>query len=130
MRSKFSIKVQFQTTTEWDEITSNGLLLAAWQFADKCGAFKKWEKISYRMKKVRYTPSDKLKTLWCSIVTGCQHTVEINNNLGTHEKALARAIGLERFPDQSQINRLLKATEASQVEQWRKAHMELLGDNS
>lgn len=122
--------MHYQTTTEWEEITAHGLLLAAWQFAEKCGAFRMWEKISYRMKKVRYSPSDKLKILWASIVTGCQHTVEINDRLGAHEKALARAIGLDRFPDQSQINRLLHATKAKHVEQWREMHLELLADNS
>jgi hypothetical protein len=130
MRKKFSIKVSFQTTTEWEEITAHGLLLAAWQFAEKSGAFLKWAKISYHMKKVKYTPFDKLATLWASIVTGCQHTVEINNSLGAHEKALARAAGLDRFPDQSQINRLLKATQVEQVKQWRKVHLELLADHS
>jgi hypothetical protein len=130
MRKKFSIKVTFQTTTEWQEITAHGLLLAAWQFAEKCGAFLKWEKISYRMKKVKYSPFDKLMTLLASILTGCQHTVEINDNLGAHEKALAQAVGLDRFPDQSQVNRLLHATEAAHVEQWRAAHLELLADNS
>jgi Transposase DDE domain group 1 len=130
VRKKFSIKVQFQTTTQWEEITAHGLLLAAWQFAEKCGALLKWEKISYPMKKVKYSPFDKLQTLWASVVTGCQHTVEINDSLGAHEKALARAVGLERFPDQSQVNRLLQATKTPQVEQWRKAHLELLANNS
>lgn len=82
------------------------------------------------MKKVKYSPFDKLKTLWASVVTGCQHTVEINDRLGAHEKALARAVGLERFPDQSQINRLLHATGAAQVEQCREAHLELLAEHS
>jgi hypothetical protein len=69
-------------------------------------------------------------TLLASILTGCQHTVEINDSLGAHEKALAQAMGLDRFPDQSQVNRLLHATEAAHVEQWREAHLELLADNS
>lgn len=126
MRKKFNIKVQFQTTTEWPEITTHGLLLAAWEFAEKQSVFQQWESIRYRMKKVKYTPLDKLKTLWASVVVGCQHTVEINDRLGTHEKALAQAVGLNRFPDQSQINRLLAATEAEQVSQWRKAHLGLM----
>jgi hypothetical protein len=122
--------VQFQTTTQWEEMTAHGLLLAAWQYAEKCGAFSKWAKISYRMKKVKYSPFDKLKTLWASIVTGCEHTVEINDSLGAHELALARAAGLDRFPDQSQVNRLLKATQAKHLEEWRQAHLELLADHS
>lgn len=130
MRKKFSIKVQFQTTTKWEEITTHGLLLAAWEFAEKQSVFKKWGQVRYHMKKVKYSPLDKLKTLWASVVVGCQHTVEINDRLGEHEKALARAVGLPRFPDQSQVNRLLQATQAEQVKQWRKAHLELLAQHS
>src|SRR5438309_1930537 len=111
----FNIKVEYKTTTEWKEITGHGLLLAAWQFGKQCGAFKEWEKIKYKMKKVRYSPIDKLKTLWTSIVVGCNHTVEINDKLGKHEQSLARAIGLGTFPDQSQIDRLLLATNSEQV---------------
>lgn len=130
MRKKFNIKVQFQTTTEWQEMTTHGLLLAAWEFAEKQSVFKKWEHVHYRMKKVSYTPLDKLKTLWASVVVGCQHTVEINDRLGKQEQALARAVGLNRFPDQSQINRLLHATQAEQVSQWRQAHLELMAQHS
>jgi Transposase DDE domain group 1 len=126
VRKKFSIKVQFQTTTNWQEITTHGLLLAAWEFLEKKAVFKQWEQVRYRMKKVKYTPLDKLKTLWASVVVGCQHTVEINDRLGAHEKALAQAVGFNRFPDQSQINRLLAATQAEQVNQWRQAHLELM----
>jgi hypothetical protein len=78
------------------------------------------------MKKRTFSLSDKLKTLWASIVVGCNHTVEINSKPGSHERAAARLFGLERFPDQSQINRLLWACEAEHVEQWRKLHLDLL----
>jgi len=130
VRNQFNIKVQFQATTEWQEITTHGLLLAAWEFAEKQSIFQKWEKIQYRMKKVRYTPLDKLKTLWASVIVGCQHTVEINDRLGKQEQVLARVVGLPRFPDQSQINRLLKATQDEQVNQWRQMHLQLLARHS
>lgn len=130
MRKKYSTKVQFQTTTDWHEVTAHGLLLAAWEFAEKQSVFKKWEQIHYRMKTVKYTPLDKLKTLWASVVVGCDHTVEINDRLGEHEMALAGAVGLKRFPDQSQVNRLLTATQADQVDQMRHAHLELMRQHS
>jgi hypothetical protein len=78
------------------------------------------------MKKRTYSWSDKLNTLWASIVVGCNHTVEINSKLGSHERAAAGLFGLDRFPDQSQINRLLWACEPVHVEQWRKLHLDLM----
>jgi len=126
MRPNFSTQVQYQTTQNWQDLTAHGLLIAVWQFADACGAFELWGQVKYRMKKVDYSALDKLKTLWLSIIAGCDHTVEINDKLGGHEKALAHLCGLKRFPDQSQINRLLQKTEEEQVEQWRSAHHQLL----
>jgi hypothetical protein len=78
------------------------------------------------MKKVRYHWSDKLQTLWASIVVGCNHTVEINDRLGSHEHALAAFFGLDRFPDQSQVNRLLSSFSAEHLTQWRQLHLDLL----
>jgi hypothetical protein len=78
------------------------------------------------MKKRTYSWSDKIKTLWASIVVGCNHTSEINSKLGSHERAVAGLFGLDRFPDQSQINRLLWAFDEQHVEQWRKLHLDLL----
>jgi hypothetical protein len=65
------------------------------------------------MKKRTFSWADKLKTLWASIEVGCNHTSEINSKLGSHERAAARMLGLVRFPDQSQVNRLLWAFKAS-----------------
>jgi len=120
------IKVKYRATDDWQEITTHGLLIAAWQFAQSCGAFDLWQQVSYCMKKVDYSALDKLKVLWLSVVAGCQHTVEINDKLGGHERALAHVCGFERFPDQSQISRLLKATENQQVEKWRDTHQQLM----
>lgn len=46
--------------------------------------------------------------------------------LGSPEKAAARMFGLESFPDQSQVNRLLWAFEADHIKQWRKLHLDPL----
>ena len=78
------------------------------------------------MKKVTFSPLDKLKVLWASIGVGCQHTSAINDELGKHEVALAQVFGLKSFPDQSQINRLLTATQTAQVEELRRSHLSLL----
>jgi Transposase DDE domain group 1 len=126
VESNSSIKIQYRTTNNWREITNHGLLIAVWQFAQECGAFDLWQQLDYQMKTVDYSVLDKFKTLWLSLVVGCDHTVEINDRLGGHEQALASVFGLKRFPDQSQINRLLRATEDQQVEALRSAHRQLL----
>jgi lysozyme family protein len=44
------------------------------------GGFEIWERVNFKMKKVWYSPVDKLKTLWAWIVIGCEHTVETNTD--------------------------------------------------
>ena len=60
METNSSIKVKYRTTDDWQEITAHGLLIAAWQFAQSCGAFDLWQQVSYCMKTVDYTALDKL----------------------------------------------------------------------
>lgn len=64
------------------------------------------------------------------MAVGCEHTVEINEQVGEHEASLAQVFGLKRFPDQSQVNRVLTATEAEAAEKWREGHIKLLCENS
>jgi len=49
---------------------------------------------------------DKIATLFSSIVVGCSHIKDINHKLTPYPSA-APLFGMERFPDQSQINRFL-----------------------
>jgi hypothetical protein len=127
---EFSTEVRFSTTSDWVDLTNHALLLVAWQFAEQLGVFKQWQKLHWKMKKVRYTPIDKMKTLWASIVVGCEHTYEINDKLGEHEQALAQAIGQLRFPDQSQVNRWLRATTKEHLTEFRQIHLQLLAAHS
>jgi hypothetical protein len=101
--------------------------VTAFNKARSVGLFNKIEfNLKLKMKKRTFSWSDKLNTLWASIVVGCNHTSEINSKLGSHEGAAARLFGLERFPDQSQINRLLWAFDEQHVQQWRRLHLDLL----
>jgi hypothetical protein len=59
------------------------------------------------MKKVDYSVKQKLITIICSIVVGCEYTKDINNKL-VPDEASAKILEMERFPDQSQINILLR----------------------
>lgn len=121
-----SIKIEYETTHHWEEETQHGMFLSVYQFAQSIGVFKRWELLKWKMKKVTFSPLDKLKVLWASIGVGCKHTSAINDKLGKHELALSKVFGLESFPDQSQINRLLTATGAEQVEKLRETHLSLL----
>ena len=126
-----SIEVRYEARSSAPDRTQHGMLPALWQYAEQCGAFQLWEQIKFKMKTVEYSPTDKLKVLWASIVTGCEHTSYINDRFGACEKALAQAtLNKGRFPDQSQINRLLQAVGAEQIEGWRAAHFELLRRHS
>jgi Transposase DDE domain group 1 len=119
--------VSFQATHNWQDHTAHALLVCAFNKAQAVGFFNKIEKsLNLKMKKIHYSWADKLSTLWASIVVGCNHTSEINSKLGSHERASATLLGLERFPDQSQVNRLLWAFEPEHVNQWRQLHMDLL----
>jgi Transposase DDE domain group 1 len=125
------IELEFRATGDWQESTAHGLLVEAYRHAEGLKLFEKLESsLNLRMKKVRYHWTDKLKTLWASVVVGCQHTSEINDRLGAHEQACAAMFGMERFPDQSQVNRLLCAFGEQHLEEWRRVHMQLLCERS
>ncbi|MBI4752461.1 MAG: transposase [Acidobacteria bacterium] len=124
------VELRYEANGNWEAETQHGMLAEAYEFAKKCGLFKVMEGLGYEMKTVVYSPVDKLKTLWASVMVGCEHTVEINEQFGEHEARLAEVFGLKRFPDQSQVNRVLTATTLDQVERWREGHLKLLVANS
>lgn len=119
-------------SSDWHrEQTAHGLLVLAHEAAKRAGFFTALaQHVHLPMKKVDYSVHDKLATVWASILVGCDHTVEINSKLGPEERALAALFGLERFPDQSTINRLLHACTPQTVEQMRRLHLQLLVANS
>jgi hypothetical protein len=117
----------FEATNQWHDHTAHALLVCASNKAPSIGLFTGAENALYlKMKKVRYSWSQKLETLCASIVVGCNHTFDINIRLGSHERAAAPMVGLERFPDQSQINRLLWAFQPDHLNGWRRLHLDLL----
>lgn len=121
----------FEATDDFADFTSHGLLLAAHDFASRLGFFKAVDAhLTLKMKTRDYSWQDKLATLWASILVGCDHTSQINDALGAHERAAAALLGLDRFPDQSQINRLLHAFSPDHVTAWRELHLRLLARHS
>jgi hypothetical protein len=82
-------------------------------------------KVKVKMKEVRYSLVNKAQTVIASLVMGCEHTKAINEALEP-EKAAASYLGLERFPDQSQINRYLTRFSEENVEQLGEVHAEMM----
>ena len=64
------------------------------------------EDVTFPMKEVSYSIMDKIATLFSSIVVGCSHIKDINHKLRPYPSA-ASLFEMERFPDQSGINRFL-----------------------
>ncbi|HEY0710432.1 MAG TPA: transposase [Polyangia bacterium] len=123
-------EIVFESSDWHRDQTAHGLLVLAHQHATQAGLFAGLKRyVSLPMKTVTYSVHDKLATLWASIIADCDHTVEINFKLGAHERALAALFGLERFPDQSGINRLLRAATPETVVQMRRLHVDLLARN-
>jgi hypothetical protein len=123
-------EIVFESSDWHQDQTAHGLLVLAHQHATEVGFFAGLKRyVALPMKTVTYSVHDKLATLWASIIADCDHTVEINFKLGPHERALAGVFGLERFPDQSGINRLLHAATDETVTQMRHLHLDLLGRN-
>jgi len=90
------------------EILPSGFLAILSSFAKSVGFFNPFLKyFSFPMKEVGYSIMDKIATLFSSIIVGCSHIKDINHKLTPYPSA-ASLFGMERFPDQSGINRFLK----------------------
>jgi len=68
------------------------------------------------MKEVRYSIMDKIATLFSSIAVGCSHIKDINHKLTPYPLA-ASLFGMDRFPDQSGVNRFLNRMGPEQITQ-------------
>jgi hypothetical protein len=106
-------KIAFEAGEPQEETVSAFLMLVL-EYATEIGLFSLLERLLHvTMKTVRYTPLYKAQTVIASLVLGCAHTKAINATLG-EEVAAANYLGMQRFPDQSQINRYLsRFTEAN-----------------
>lgn len=64
------------------------------------------QRVSLAMKKVTYSPQDKLEQLLLSILAGCEYIKVVNTKLKS-EVPLAQAWGWPQFADQSSLSRCL-----------------------
>lgn len=115
---------------EVNQSTGSAFLIAFQQHAALAGFFGPvGEHLRVKMKAVRYTAVQKVQTLVASILLGCPHTSAINHRL-VPDQVAAQEWGMERFPDQSQINLFLNRMTAENLAQLESAHQDLLRSHS
>ena len=111
---------------EPEEDTVSAFLMLVFEYGYESRLFSLLgSKVKVKMKEVRYSLVNKAQTIIASLVMGCGHTKAINETLEP-EKAAASYLGLERFPDQSQINRYLTRFSEENVEQLAAVHTEMM----
>jgi hypothetical protein len=119
-----------RVAAEVNESTSSAFLIAFQQHAESAGFFKPLaEHLEVPLKEVRYSRLQKAQTLVASILLGCPHTKAINHRL-VPDQVAAREWGMERFPDQSQVNVFLARMTDENLEQLELAHQDLMQSHS
>ncbi len=110
-------------------INTSAWLVSLIQFANKLNFFDAFRSFSLKMKSVSYTNLNRLQTLIASIVMGCNYTNDINEKL-VPDIAAAELLGMDRFPDQSQINRFLNRFDEANIDQLEFIHHDLFMENA
>lgn len=112
---------------KFSEFLPSGFLAIIASFAKSLGFFNPFLKHFYLpMKEVKYTTMDKIVTLFSSMVVGSSHIKDINHKLTPYPLA-ASLFGMDRFPDQCQINRFLNRMGPEQVTQLSLVFEDILG---
>lgn len=125
MTTNFPTEVRFAAGQRPTE-TMSGLLVTVVQKAHEIGFFETLtEGLKLPMKVYGYSHRHKLETLVASIVVGCRHIAEMQSKLAPDTVA-AGLFGMARFPDQAQINAVLRACGPAQVAHLDRAHGHLL----
>ena len=99
------------------------------KFGQKLGLFEDFKEFKLKMKKVEYTVHQKLMVIMMSIMIGCKTTKDINEKLGI-EKLVLSMFGMERCPDQSQINEVIRRFDERSIEQLEEIHEKQFIENS
>jgi len=114
---------------ESETTNTSAWLVSVIQFAKEINFFDAFESFDLGMKSVHYTNINRLQTLVISILAGCSYTNDINEKL-VPDTIAAKLLGMDRFPDQSQINRFLSKFDETNVEQLESIHHTLFMENS
>lgn len=102
-------------------VNTSAWLISLIQFAKKLNFFDAFKPFSLKMKSISYTNLNRLQTLIASIVMGCNYTNDINEKL-VPDVAAAKLLGMDIFPDQSQINRFLNRFDETNIDQVVKGY--------
>lgn len=117
------------TTGEFKEEKTSAWLVAFIKFAQTLGALDLLSNIKVKMKEIDYTVHQKIITLLLSVVIGCRYTSDINEKL-VPDTVAANMLDMERFPDQSQVNDLIRRIDSKGVEQIKSVHHQIFMQNA
>lgn len=117
------------TTGEFKEEKTSAWLAGFIKFAQTLGALELLDQVKVKMKKVDYSVHQKMITLLLSVVIGCRFTSDINDKL-VPDTVAANMFDMKRFPDQSQINSLLRKIDNKGVEQLKSVHHQMFTQNA
>jgi len=105
--------------------TVSAFLMMVLEYGKEMGLFTLLERlVKVAMKEVVYSRLHKAQTVTAWLVMGCKHTQDINDVL-SQERAAANYLWMNRFPDQSQINRCLTRFDALTVAQLGEVHAQM-----
>jgi len=117
------------TTGEFKEEKTSAWLAGFIKFAQTLGALDLLDQVKVKMKKIDYSVHQKMITLLLSIVIGCRYTSDINDKL-VPDTVAANMFDMDRFPDQSQINGLLRKIDHKGVDQLKSVHHQMFMQNA
>lgn len=116
-------------TGEFKEEKTSAWLAGFLKFAQTIGVLELLEQVKVKMKEIDYTVHQKMITLLLSIVIGCRYTSDINEKL-VPDTVAANILDMARFPDQSQINELIRRVDSKGLEQLKSVHHQLFMQNA
>jgi Transposase DDE domain len=118
--------LELALTDDFTEQTSSAFLVAALHWAADHGFWQPFARLlAIPMKIVTYSPLQKIQTLIASILIGCAYMKDVNTRL-VPDRVAAASLGLDRFPDQSQLNLLLRRLDAANIGELEAIHAEHL----
>ena len=116
--------ITYEATAEQGEIGSAFWMMVL-EYGREIGLFTLLERlVQVKMKEVIYSRLQKAQTVLAALVMGCKHTKDTNEVLA-QECAATHDLWMNRFPDQSQLNRYLTRFDAVNVAQLGEVHSQM-----
>lgn len=116
-------------TGEFKEEKSSAWLVAFIKFAQTVGALELLDQVKVKMKEIDYSVQQKMITLLLSIVIGCRYTSDFNQKL-VPDTVAANLLDMDRFPDQPQVNELIRRIDSNGVYQAKSVHHQMFMQNT